>query len=117
MWTGDPCGYNKDGHRTFMGVLNVKDPVDPNAMYIRVLYRPFFLGPFESEDAVIAAIKQLDEADPYWDYDPSSIIRGANPLPTDYVGGFPFIEDEVRTRIMKLARPNGKQIPLEKETG
>jgi len=76
-----------------------KKPTDPKSIYVRCVYHTFFWGPFKDEQAVIKAIKALDKADPYWDYDSFCIIYGASPLPKDFVGGFPFVDDEMRSRI------------------
>lgn len=76
------------------------DPVDPESLYMRNLYHEFFWGPFKDEQAVIDAVKVLDKADEYWDYDPFCVIHGASPLPDNYVTGFGFVDDCVKDRIM-----------------
>ena len=48
---------------------------------------------------MVQAINQLDIADPYWDYNPFTIIYGLKPLPTDYVFGFPVVSDEIKNEI------------------
>lgn len=81
------------------GVKITTIPDDPKALYMRNLYHTFFWGPFYSEDEVSKAIKTLDKADSYWDYDPFCVIYGADPLPDDFVFGFKFVEDETKARI------------------
>jgi hypothetical protein len=68
-------------------------------MYMRILYRTFFWGPFDDEAAVIAALRKLDKEVPDWDDDPFCVIFGADPLPKDYVFGFPSVPMEMRDRI------------------
>jgi len=87
------------------GVKTCQDPTDPRSLYIRNLYRTFFFGPFADEHECAAAIAALDKADPMWDYDPFCIIYGADPLPADYVGGFPAVPYDMRKRIETEARP------------
>lgn len=103
-------GCDEEGHRTFLGIRKVIHPTDPQSLYIHVMFRTFFLGQFADEQAVANAITTLDKVDPYWDYDCFTIHYGANPLPDDYVGGFRYVGDEARTRIMNIARPSGKLI-------
>lgn len=74
-------------------------PDDPSSLYLRLMYHTFFYGPFKSEEDVLAAVKALDEWDDMWDYDCFCIVHGANPLPSDFVFGFPFVDDSVRERI------------------
>lgn len=74
-------------------VPTTRTPNDPSCFYMRILYRTFFFGPFKDRAELVAGIKALDAYDPMWDYDPACIIRGANPLPKDFVFGFPFVED------------------------
>lgn len=90
------------------GVITCHDPKDSAAIYMRNLFHTFFWGPFHSEQEVVDAIAKLDKADSYWDYEPFCMIYGADPLPKDFVAGFPFVPDEIRERIMQAARPNGK---------
>ena len=77
---------------------------------MRLMYREFFFGPFGTEDELTAAILSLDEWDAMWDYDCFCIIHGANPLPADFVYGFPFVDHGVRDRIeaKRLRNANGK---------
>jgi hypothetical protein len=81
------------------GVPTCKDPTDPTKIYMRNMYHEFFWGPFDDESAVIEALKTLDVADSYWDYDPFCMIYGADPLPKDYVFGFESVPKETRVRI------------------
>ena len=76
------------------------EPKDPNSIYMRNMYHEFFWGPFKDEQEVISAIHALDNADPYWDYDPFCLIYGADPLPENFVSGFSFIDDAMKERIM-----------------
>ena len=89
------------------GIPTCASPTDPKAIYMRNMYHEFFWGPFASEDEVSRAIATLDKADEYWDYDPFCMIYGADPLPKDFVFGFPDVPREIRTRIEKAARPEG----------
>ena len=86
------------------GVPTVQYPTDPKSIYFRNLYRTFFFGPFTSESEASSAISVLDKADPMWDYDPFCMIYGADPLPKDFVFGFPEIPQEIRDRILSGAR-------------
>lgn len=79
-------------------------PKDPNALYMRNMYKEFFWGPFNDEKAVIDAIKILDTADPHWDYEPFCIIYGADPLPDDFVFGFPFVSKDMKERILAASK-------------
>lgn len=81
------------------GIPVCNEPRDPESLYMRNMYHEFFWGPFQTERDLTDAIKHLDEVEPYWDYDPFCIIYGADPLPKDYVGGFPFVDDVMRDRI------------------
>lgn len=81
------------------GIQTCTEPTDPKSIYMRNMYHTFFWGPFNDEQAVIEAINILDAADAYWDYEPFCIIYGANPLPIDFVGGFPAVEQSIRDRI------------------
>jgi hypothetical protein len=74
-------------------------PDQPDKIYVRVLYHTFFYGPFSNEDEVIKALQFLDKTKPMWDYDSYCIVYGANPLPKDYVFGFPFVPKEMAERI------------------
>jgi len=86
------------------GILTCVEPKDPESIYMRNMFHTFFWGPFKDEQAVIGAIKILDETDPCWDYNPFCIIYGANPLPDDFVNGFPFVDDSMVKRIMELRK-------------
>jgi hypothetical protein len=66
---------------------------------MRNLYHEFFWGPFTDEADLVKAVLTLDQADPYWDYDPFCIIHGANPLPGDFVFGFPSVDDAFKRRV------------------
>ena len=92
------------------GVPTCAHPVDPQALYVRCMFHSFFYGPFADDAAVIAALRTLDDADPYWDYDSFAIHYGADPLPADYVGGFRFVTPEQRAAIEK-GRWEGKVDP------
>lgn len=81
------------------GIPTCQDPIDPKSIYLRNLFREFFWGPFKDVDEVVSAINQLDIVDPYWDYDPFTIVHGLTPLPTDYVFGFPSVSDEIKNEI------------------
>lgn len=83
--------------RLFLGVPVCQHPTEPKSLYIRIMFRDWFLGPFTEEEAT-AAVNRLDQIDPYWDYDCWTIHFGADPLPKDYVGGFEYAA-EVRARI------------------
>lgn len=61
------------------------------------MYHTFFYGPFADEAAVIDAIRALDLADPFWDYDCFAISRG-DPNCTDY-SKLPYVTQEERERI------------------
>ena len=86
------------------GIQTCENPTDPEQLYVRCMFHTFFYGPFKDEEAVVQALKTLDKADEYWDYDCFCIVYGANPLPKDYVGGFPFVDHEMRERIEKARR-------------
>ena len=81
------------------GVPTCTHPVDPSAIYMRNFFYEWFWGPFRDEAEVIAALRKLDAADSYWDYEPFCMIYGADPLPEDYVYGFRSVPDEIRRRI------------------
>lgn len=81
------------------GVPTCREPIDPNAFYMRILYRDFFFGPFQNEQEVTNAINVLDAADPYWDYDCFCIIKGSDPLPETYKD-LSFVSDEIRRKIL-----------------
>lgn len=81
------------------GIPTCSQPDEPTKLYMRVMYREWFYGPFYDEAAVIAAVQHLDKAD--WDYDCFCVVSGANPLPKDYVLGFPFVPGDMRDRIEK----------------
>lgn len=83
--------------RAFLGVPTCKEPRDPASLYLRIMYREWFMGPFTEAEAT-AAVNHLDQTDPMWDYDCWTIHYGAEPLPEDFVGGFPYA-GEVRERI------------------
>jgi hypothetical protein len=91
--------YLKGDHIMRYGIPTCVDPIDPKSIYMRNMYHEFFWGPFKDEQLVTDAINALDEADPYWDYDPFCIICGCDPLPSDYVFGFPAVDDETKKRI------------------
>ncbi len=92
------------------GIVTCHEPKDSTAIYMRNLYHEFFWGPFKDEHECAAAIAALDKADSYWDYDPFCMIYGADPLPKDFVFGFPSVPDDTRQRIIAEARPNGRMI-------
>lgn len=81
------------------GIQTVRKPTDPNSLYMRNLYHEYFWGPFSSEEELTRAVIALDKIDPYWDYEPFCIIYGADPLPCDFVNGFPFAGKDLRDRI------------------
>lgn len=66
---------------------------------MRAMYCTFFYGPFQDEASLIEAIKKLDDSDPYWDYDLFCIHYGKSPLPSDYINGFNFVDNDMRNRI------------------
>lgn len=72
----------------------VQHPDQDNKLYIRIMYRTFFIGPFDNIKAVGEAMKGFDVIDSYWDYDCSCVIYGKSDLPSDYVNGFDFITEE-----------------------
>ena len=86
------------------GVPTTTIPSDPRSIYMRNLYHEFFWGPFSDEREVAMAIVRLDTADPHWDHDPFCMVYGANPLPRDFVGGFPDVSQEFRNEVMRLSR-------------
>ena len=88
------------------GVQQTNTPDKPECLYMRNLYHEWFWGPFANEDELTKAVLLLDKADPYWDYDPFCIIYGADPLPTNFVSGFPFADDSMRERL-SIARKKG----------
>lgn len=81
------------------GLPTCAHPTDPSAIYFRNLYREFFYGPFADEASVTAAINHLDKTVEWWDYDPFCMVHGADPLPKDYVFGFPSVDPELRKRV------------------
>ena len=81
------------------GIPTTTKPHLPDKLYMRCMFHEFFFGPFDDEQAVAAACRQLDKADSFWDYDSFCVHYGANPLPDDFVRGFKFVDPEVRARI------------------
>ena len=77
----------------------VRHPTDPGKLYFRCMFHTFFWGPFDDEQAVVDAMAALDATDPMWDDNPWTLVRGMNPLPTDYVYGFPH-EADMQQRIL-----------------
>jgi len=63
-------------------------------LYIKILYSTVFIGPFDNLKDTAKGICTLNSYDAYWDYNGYNIIRGLNPLPKDFVFGFPTISDE-----------------------
>jgi hypothetical protein len=80
-------------------VPTCQHPDQPDRIYMRLMYHTFFFGPFKDEAEVIAAVKELNKQDSMWDYDCYCVIYGMNPLPKDYVFGFPSVPSEMRRRI------------------
>ena len=89
-------------------VKTCRHPDQPDKFYFRIMFREFFFGPFDSEEDVIAATITLDRFDEWWDYDAVTYIKGKNPLPEDYVFGFPPMSWDFRDR-MKEARQKAKE--------
>jgi len=79
-------------------------PTDPNALYMRLGFRQWFWGPFQNENDLIAAILLMDENEPYWDYDSFTVAYGADPLPEDFVHGFPTPRKSLLERIKNARR-------------
>lgn len=50
---------------------------DPAKFYARHMYREWFYGPFDSLDEVRALVRNLDEREPWWDYDGFAVTRGS----------------------------------------
>lgn len=82
------------------GIPTCSEPKDPKSIYMRNAFHEFFWGPFKNEQEITAAVKSLNKADPYWDYDPVCIIYGADPLPKNFVLGFPFVDGAMKSRIL-----------------
>jgi len=74
------------------GIPTTREPNNPDAFYIQMLYHEWFYGPFASLQEKDAAVAELNKVDPYWDYDGTRTIKGANPLPDDFVNGFTTVE-------------------------
>jgi hypothetical protein len=91
------------------GIDVCTDPDNPDAFYMRTMYCEWFFGPFATLDDVLTAMDKLDAADPYWDYDPCTVHRGANPLPDDYVFGFPELTSEEATRVRANRQSEAKR--------
>lgn len=62
------------------------------------MYHEFFYGPFADEAAIVAALKTLDQADPYWDYDCFAIHYG-NPNARDYGKDLRYVSTDQRQKI------------------
>lgn len=88
------------------GIPTTAIPDRPACLYMRNLYHEFFWGPFEDEAALTAAVLRLDEIDPMWDYYPLCIVYGANPLPEDFVFGFPAASPDLYERVRAARKPS-----------
>lgn len=98
------------------GLPTCRHPEDPTKYYFRVMYREWFFGPFDSPIAVGEAMKKLDDEDFMWDYDCVATLRGANPLPSDYVGGFPVLTDSERAKVREARGDKGDECPAHVES-
>jgi hypothetical protein len=88
-------------------IPTTQKPNDPNKFYFRVWYTTFFFGGFDSIEEVGEAMKQLDKLDRMWDYNTFSIIKGLDPLPEDFVYGFPFVSKKICKKIDRIRRGGG----------
>lgn len=85
------------------GVQTTRDANDPGALYIYCMYHEFWYGPFADESAVVAALRQLDEAEPMWDYDCFSIHYGVANM-KDAMRDPVYVTRTVRDRILVARR-------------
>ena len=81
-------------------IPTTRTPNDPNKLYFFIMYQSFFFGPFATEEELVEAMKRLDAWDNMWDYDCFGIVYGANPLPKDLAFGLPFVDKDMRDRII-----------------
>lgn len=84
-----------------------RHPDQPDKFYFRIMYREWFFGPFDSEQEVIDAVITLDKFDSYWDYDCVTFIKGADPLPEDYVFGFQKIGNDFHKHLKEVRLKRG----------
>lgn len=80
-------------------MITTRKPDQEGKLYMRIMFREFFFGPFADLAAVGNAMSELDAKDDCWDYDGVCVIYGKNPLPEDFVYGFDFVTKKEREKI------------------
>lgn len=80
------------------GVATTSQASDPKLLYVRCMYHTFWYGPFASEDDVAAALRTLDAADEYWDYDCFAIHYGVADM-KDAINDPVYVTQEAREKI------------------